>query len=150
MTPKVRRVKQNPPHPPNITNMALTHEDHVAGGHARQAKWRERKLEEQQLAESVTAIIEPLAREHIGPELLRMALKLAEAASTAQVEVSTPLERKQTAETAQILHKMGRLELGESTANTATFDVTARDAQVAALKQRVAELDAEDQGPTST
>ncbi len=114
-----------------------------AGGLARQAQWRERKLAEVELADAVTDLIEPLQRENIGPEFLRMALKLANDAIRAEVPVSTSLERKQTAEAAKILHTMARLELGESTANTVTFNATDYAARKAELDARMAALASE-------
>ena len=61
-----------------------------------------------------------------------------------------PLEAKQLMEAAVLAHKVARLEMGESTSNAATFDVTSRDEQLASLQRRMAELQDDDtQGPAA-
>lgn len=121
--------------------MAIADLDPVAGGQASGRARRARAIERAARAEIVDTITNGLEREQIGPALLQMAAKLAHEAATAHITVDNAYERKATAETAKILHTMGRLELGESTNNTATFAVQGdRDAKVAELEARLAAM----------
>ncbi len=129
--------------------MALTQEDRQRGAQASAAAKRRRILERSQQAEIVDVIINELGREELGPKFLKLAAHIAERAGDAAVPVETALEVKQLMEAAALAHKMGRLELGESTANTAVVNVTDAFAKQRELDARLAKLrdgDVESQG----
>jgi hypothetical protein len=118
-----------------------------AGGKARQAKARKQIAERAELQAVMTPIVENLGREQIGPTFLRHAHTLAERATTAEVDVNTAGDVRHLAEAANILHKMARLELGESTSNSMTFNVSDIAAKRAELEARLAALDVSDTTP---
>ncbi len=131
----------------NITKMALTQDDRRRGQANSTATKRRRMLQHAQTVEIVTSITQELDRQELGPEFLKLAHQLALRAGNAEITPETALEIKQLADAAQILHKMGRLELGESTANTAIVNVTDAFAKQRELDARLAKLrDADPQG----
>ena len=104
---------------------------------------REAKAERQAEVARITA---ELDRSHIGPFALQAALVLAEAAILGDIQPpENALERKRLAETAEILHRIGRLELGESTSNAAhaTLDAATVAARYAELERQLHPLDDE-------
>lgn len=122
--------------------MALTESDQRKGGLKSVETRRRQALERAQTVELVDQVAEHMEREKIGPKFLQLAIELAERAGDAQITPETALEVKQLVDAAHILHKMGRLELGESTANTITFAVDGdREAQLRTLKARLAAVD---------
>lgn len=121
--------------------MALTQSDREAGALARGRQQRRDIAKRAELTEVLVPILQGFSRDELGTELLRTAASLAKAANDAEVEITNAYERKATMETAALAQKMGRLELGESTNNTATFAVQGdRDAKVAELEARLAAM----------
>lgn len=93
--------------------------------------------------DQVAAIVAELDRTQLGPVALAVALKLALAVVAGDIPIPRDaLERKRLAETAEILHRIGRLELGESTSNavTLTGDLADLDAKRADLAAQLAKL----------
>lgn len=89
-------------------------------------------------------MVQGLERSEIGPTFLQHASTLAERATQAQVDVNTAGDVRHLAEAANILHKMARLELGESTSNSMTLNVSDIAAKRAELEQRLRALDSSD------
>ena len=94
----------------------------------------------------VERITSELDRTQIGPATLAAALTLAQAAIAGDIPIPRDaLERKRLAETAEILHRIGRLEMGESTANVehAALSDVERASRLAALRSQLGVIDVE-------
>ena len=88
----------------------------------------------------VERITAELDRTQMGPATLAAALTLANACIQGDIPIpENALERKRLAETAEILHRIARLELGESTSNSVTLtgDLADIDARRAELLSRL-------------
>lgn len=121
-----------------------------SGEKAREAGRRSQAVQAQKRAERaehlarVDAILDTFDGEHLGPTTLAAALVLAKAAVRGEIPIpANATERKKLAEAAEILHRIGRLELGESTSNTHTVSETAQDvaARLSDARSRLAMLD---------
>lgn len=98
----------------------------------------------------VDTLVDGLTDEDIGTNLLSSAVKLVNAAASGEIPVpETPLERKQLADAAKVVHYMARLQLGESTSNVATRSVEDARAERARLEERMRALAAEADDPAS-
>ena len=89
-------------------------------------------------------IIETLDRDDLGPYTLAAALAAAHLALSGELEPpETVLDRLRLGELAQILQRIGRLELGESTSNAAhaTVDASELASKRAAILAQLAPLD---------
>ena len=85
---------------------------------------RQRRDQAVQRQAEIEHIIEVLDHEQLGPFALTAALALAHNALSGEMAPpETPLDRLRLAETAVLLHKIGRLEMGESTSNTVVAHV---------------------------
>lgn len=104
-------------------------------GEVRLAQSKVAAVEKQELA----TLLEWCDRAQLAPSFVAGALKLAVMGAAGAVpEPESPKERLQLIEAAQALHKMARLEMGESTSNTLTGTVDTVDPDV--LAQRLANL----------
>ena len=90
--------------------------------------------------QQIERMAQELDHSQVGPVTLAAAFKLAIICATGEVPVpKDALERKRLAETAEILHRIARLELGESTSNIAhaTASNEERTEQLAQLQARM-------------
>lgn len=119
-------------------------EGQLAGARAKIEKRNDRAAR----AQLVDSILDHQEREKLPIAALSSALRLMEAITTDLQQLGpaeTRLDLLRMAETAKILHGIGRLELGESTANTLTVAVPREE-----LEARLARLRATDpQGAAS-
>ena len=102
----------------------FTPEQSRQGGLKRQEIARREKAERAVHQAELDRLLEWCDREQLAPSFVAGALRLAVAGASGDIEPpTTPGERLKLIEAAQALHKMARLELGESTANTITANV---------------------------
>lgn len=105
---------------------------------------REKRDAQRERTEQLARILETLDRSQLGPFAIQGAMYLAQAAITGEIpEPEDALERKRLIEAAELLHRIGRLEMGESTSNAlhAAVDVDALATRRAELAARLAALD---------
>ena len=129
--------------PRKLLEHAFTSENAAAAAYRSAEVRRQKRDDKRERSEQVARIVDTLDRAHLGPFTLMAALKLAEAAVSGDITVpQNARERKTLAETAEILHRIGRLETDQSTANVAhaTMDDASRAARLVEIEQRVALL----------
>jgi hypothetical protein len=117
-----------------------TREQAVAAGKRSAEVRKARAAEQAELRARYDAALEAFQGADIGPATLHAVAMLVQASVSGNIPVpENALERKRLAETAEILHRIARLELGESTANTVTLtgDLADLDARRAELLSRL-------------
>ncbi len=128
--------------------MTLTREDMANGGRRSGEARRAQALERADRTNTIARIADAIPRDQIGPKLLQHAIEVIEQATTATITIETANDFRAMAQAAETIHKMARLEMGESTSNQATFAVSVQDREqrAAALRERLAQV-TEDQEP---
>ena len=131
--------------------MSLTQEHRSQGGLASHRAWKQRQALQAVERAELDALLRWCDRENLAPSFVAGSLRLAVAGASGVIEPpTTPGERLKLIEAAQALHKMARLELGESTANTitASLDIDALAARLDRLKAAQADTTHVDVKPT--
>lgn len=124
--------------PEESRNRFTPEEAREAGKRSAEARRRNRDADLERRAQ-ISRVMDVLDRESLGPFALAGAFALAYSAISGEIPIpEKPVDRLRLAETAQILHRIGRLELGESTANTLSASMDSdRAGRIADLRAKL-------------